>query len=141
MWDFTRFDTDGDGQVSKEEIAKIRADKVTALDANGDGLLSEEELVAAEMADAQARIEKRVAARIAMSDADGDGMLSAAELAVKPSLPLAMFDRVDADGDGVITQEEVNAMKETMQKRGFEGHHNKDRTHPERGADKADGPQ
>ena len=128
---FDRFDADGDGTVTKEEIAAKRTADAVALDANGDGKLSAEELVAADMRRVQLRVEERVKARIAAQDADGDGMLSAAELAM-PEMPMMMFERLDANGDGALGKDELAAAKARMQggmmgrgERGGHGHEGK----------------
>ncbi|WP_415184029.1 EF-hand domain-containing protein [Phaeovulum sp.] len=116
MFDFAKYDTDGDGKITQDEIRAVRAAEAAALDANGDGKISAEELVAQEMAGVQARVEARVKARIAAQDADGDGMLSAAELASRP-MPMMMFDRFDTDNDGAISTAEMEAAKARMQDR------------------------
>lgn len=126
---FDRFDTDGDGTVTKEEIAAKRAADAVALDANGDGKLSAEELVAADLRRMQQRVEERVKARIAAQDIDGDGMLSAAELAM-PDMPAMMFQRLDANGDGALDKDELAAAKARKQGRMAErGGHSHDGKH------------
>lgn len=116
MFDFARYDADGDGKVTQDEIRAARAAEATALDANADGKISAEELVAQEMATVQAGIEARVKARVAAQDSDGDGLLSAAELADRP-MPMMVFERMDADNDGAISAEEMTAAKDRMQDR------------------------
>ncbi|OCX64558.1 hypothetical protein BFP70_11015 [Thioclava sp. SK-1] len=106
-FDFVAVDTNGDGQITLEEIEAKRQADAAALDSDGNGLISAEELVAQEMAQAQSRIEARVAKRIEMFDADGDGSLSAAELIERPTAAAGMFARIDANGDGAVTQEEL----------------------------------
>lgn len=110
---FERYDADGDGAVSAEELKAGRTAEAAALDANGDGKLSAEELVAADLRRVQARGEARVAAQIAAQDLDGDGMLSAAELAM-PGAGGRMFDRLDRDDDGMLSADEAQAMQARM---------------------------
>jgi len=120
MFDFAKFDADGDGKVTQAEIMAVRAAEAASLDANADGKISAEELIAQEMAAVQARIETQVKARIAAQDSDGDGLLSAAELASRP-MPAMMFSRLDADNDGAISTEEMAAAKARMQQRMGQG--------------------
>ncbi|WP_339107750.1 EF-hand domain-containing protein [Thioclava sp. GXIMD4216] len=112
--DFSRFDTDKDGVVTLKELQAPRAEKAAKLDANGDGYITEEEMVAAEMADAQARIEKRVKAYFEMMDSNGDGKLSAAELAAKPDPEIRFFMMADTNGDGKLDADELAAAKQKM---------------------------
>lgn len=121
-FDLSRFDTDGDGKVSLDEIAQARKAEAAALDANSDGKLSYDELVAGELREIRPRIEAKVKARIEALDADGDGQLSAAELATPPSAG-KMFERFDADHDGVVTRDEIRAARDAMRERMQSGDH------------------
>lgn len=112
--DLKRFDANGDGKISLDEIQAGRKAEAAALDANGDGKLSADELVAGEMRRIQTRVEARVKARIEALDTDGDGMLSAAELAMPPA-PSRMFERFDANNDGVLSDDELAAARPMMQ--------------------------
>ncbi|MFV0245744.1 MAG: EF-hand domain-containing protein [Qingshengfaniella sp.] len=75
-----RFDTDGDGAVTAEEMETYRLRHFTAADANGDGMLSAEELAAMSEMMAEERQTMRVERMLERFDANGDGMLSADEL-------------------------------------------------------------
>jgi Ca2+-binding EF-hand superfamily protein len=112
-FDFSAFDTDGDGKITAEEFTAARTAKAAALDANNDGKISADELVARDMEQMQKRAEMRAKRMIEARDTDGDGLLSASELATR-SMPKNVFDRLDADNDGTVTQEEVDAMKAKM---------------------------
>lgn len=111
--DFAEVDTDGDGKISRAELAAWRQAGMAGADADGDHLISAEELAAKMMAQAQARIEARAKARVEAQDADGDGRLSVEEL-LTPRMPARMFDRADADGDGAVSEAELKAMHERM---------------------------
>ncbi len=106
-----RFDTDGDGSVTRAEIDAVRAAGFEAADSDGDGLLNAEELAAWQEARRDERQAARAAARLARLDSDGDGMISAEELAAAGP-PMAMFDRLDADDDGSLTAAEIEAAQD-----------------------------
>jgi hypothetical protein len=115
---FEEVDTNGDGQLTREEIDAWRTTRATAIDTNGDGSVSLEELTAAEAAQAAERAQRMMEAR----DANGDGMLTAAEMML-PAVPDRMFDRIDTDGDGAISKAEAEAASERMADRmGRHGH-------------------
>ncbi|MFN3642695.1 MAG: EF-hand domain-containing protein [Gemmobacter sp.] len=120
---FERFDANGDGRITREEIANHRAERIAALDADGDGFVSRDEAIAFARTEAAARAERAAGAMFDRADADGDGRLSAAEVmtaadrAGAPSLTM-MFDRLDADGDGAITRAEAEAARAAMRARG-----------------------
>lgn len=120
---FAKLDTNGDGQVTKDEREaqhKARADeRFKALDADGNGQVSRAEFDAAH--------EKRAAERGAqgggerwghrgrhhgmrgmhgMMDANKDGTVTKAEF---QSRAFAMFDRLDTNKDGQVTKEERDA--------------------------------
>jgi Ca2+-binding EF-hand superfamily protein len=113
---FDMLDTDGNGQLTLEEVQTAPQARFAQADTNGDGQLDKDELIAR----AQADIADRVAKMIEKRDENGDGVLSAEELAPKRAGKGAerMFKRVDANDDGVVTQEEFDT---AMQKRGERG--------------------
>ena len=107
---FERFDTDGNGEITRDEFDAARSDRFEGADTNGDGLLSTEELVQAALArHSEEAITERVERMIERLDKDGDQALSAEELPGDRSN--AMFDRADADGDGIVTRAEVEDMR------------------------------
>ena len=77
---FSEVDANGDGSVTREEMAAFRENRSTArftsADTDGDGLLSATELSAM----AEARTENRTARMIERLDSDADGMLSMDEM-------------------------------------------------------------
>ncbi len=113
-FDFAKVDANGDGKITKEELAAWRQADIAGIDADGDNLISAEELTARMMAQAEARIEARSKARIEAQDANGDGKLSVEEL-IAPPMGTRLFDRADADGDGAVSEAEIAAMRERMQ--------------------------
>lgn len=98
---FEELDIDGDGQVTLIEINEHRMQRFTSADSNGDGQLSVEEMQAA----AQARSNERVTKMFERHDANADGFLSEEELP-KPRGASKMFERIDADGNGSISEQE-----------------------------------
>lgn len=112
--DFATMDTDGDGKITKEEMAAAAAARFAEADTNGDGSLSTEELVARMEARAAAREAERMQRgadrMIERMDANDDGVLSADEMA--PRDDSRMFARLDADEDGAISQEELEKARE-----------------------------
>ncbi|MEM9432759.1 MAG: calcium-binding protein [Pseudomonadota bacterium] len=104
--DFETLDTDGDGQVTQEEMQALAASRFAVADSNNDGVLSTEELMARFEGRMQERMERRVARMIEARDDNGDGVLSAEELAPNEDRMARRFDRLDTNSDGSISQEE-----------------------------------
>ena len=112
---FEQLDADGNGALSKAEIAAMGLARFDAADTNGDGLLSAEEMTAK----AQQRIAKRTAAMIERFDKDGDGALSAEEMPQRRG-PQQLLDKADTDGNGSISKAEFDtaqAILETVMKK------------------------
>lgn len=115
---FEQLDSNGDGQVTKEELANAATTRFNAVDTNGDGNLSVDELAAASERANQDRIAKMVEKR----DENGDGVLSLTEMQPRSDRMDHMFERLDANEDGVISAEEFEKMKDRRHgKRGGEG--------------------
>jgi Ca2+-binding EF-hand superfamily protein len=113
---FDEIDTNGDGQLSQEELEAHRLARFTAADTNKDGKLDAAEVAAAELARFTAEQEKRTARIIENRDADGDGTISAEEMGEGPME--RHFARIDADNDGSISKAEAEEAAEHMHKRG-----------------------
>jgi len=101
-----RLDTDHDGSISLAELQAVRpnvtADQFGKFDGDGNGLLSPEELGAA-----RGELVARIRERIEDIDTDGDGAWSFAELqAIRPNLDVEQFNRLDRNGDGLIGEDE-----------------------------------
>jgi len=100
--EFSEFDANGDGAISRDELAAFRQSRFDEADSNGDGVLSREEL----LANIRAGADKRVDRMIERRDADGDGALSIDETVLYEAHAERMFGWADADDDGAISAEE-----------------------------------
>jgi Ca2+-binding EF-hand superfamily protein len=93
-----RFDRDGNGVVTRDEMHTTVLAKFDSADNNKDGRLTPDEMQAAKTARAQARFAKK--------DKNGDGRLSRDEV---PRMPDAMWKKLDTNGDGALTPDELAA--------------------------------
>ncbi|WP_375690190.1 EF-hand domain-containing protein [Pseudooceanicola sp. LIPI14-2-Ac024] len=120
--DFATIDTDGDGQVSPEEMRAHAAARFAGADADNDGVITADEMIAhMEAREEQRKAERRqrmVERMLERADDDGDGALSIDELLPPERTQDRMFKRLDADGDGVISEEEFAKMAEMRGPRG-----------------------
>lgn len=110
--EFGTLDSNGDGQITREEMQARGAARIAEADTDGDGFLTVEELEAAG-AERARTFASRMIERL---DADEDGRLSAEELQ-KPDRADRRFDRVDADGNGTISEAEFEAARAKMKDR------------------------
>jgi len=108
--DFATLDTNGDGQISMEELAAQGAARFAAADTNSDGALSEDELLARATARNQERAAKMVERMLAHLDENDDGLIQQSELP-DPNATRAerRFSRADADENGTLSEEEFEA--------------------------------
>ncbi|WP_172293433.1 EF-hand domain-containing protein [Pseudoruegeria sp. HB172150] len=126
MMVFERYDTNGDGTVTREEVDALKTERFTGMDADSDGQVSAEELFAAQEARRVERQQERAARMVEQLDEDGNGLLSAEELADagprgdRPDL----FERFDTDGDGSITQAELEDARGMFRGHGKDGRGN-----------------
>lgn len=100
-------DTDGDGQLSADEIAAANT-SLLKLDRNHDGQLTPDEY--------SPKLEDKAASSDLMSrmmamDRNGDGVLTRDEV---PERMRAMFDRGDTNHDGKLGADEIKAMATTQ---------------------------
>lgn len=99
---FNKLDTNGDGVLSRSEVAgrPMLSKHFDDIDTNKDGVLSRDELGAAR---------KKLAARhFAKLDTDNDGRISRAEAQAAPRLA-EHFDAIDTNKDGYLSKDELKA--------------------------------
>lgn len=110
---FEKLDTDGNGQITLEEMQNRGKDRFSEMDTNQDGKISQAEMEA----HAQKRSADRAAEMIERFDKDGDGMLSMDEM---PGSDRGerMFERVDQDSSGGISEEEFDEVRNRMMRHG-----------------------
>ncbi|OGV55597.1 MAG: hypothetical protein A2017_14690 [Lentisphaerae bacterium GWF2_44_16] len=105
---FTNMDTDGDGQISSEELSKTLEDS--------QGLLAALNEVTSQMAAFQAQNQEvpdfasMASDIISEKDTDGDSAVSLAESGLTES----MFSNIDTDSDGSLTSDEIASGMENM---------------------------
>jgi len=102
-------DSDGNGELSSEEIAKA-SQVLQTLDTDNDGLVSRDELhapPALALADQQQDrpTPEKILQRIMQADSDGDGRVSRDEA---PERMLEHFDHLDANGDNFLDRDELS---------------------------------
>tara|TARA_R110000824_G_scaffold43116_4_gene126547 strand:+ start:474 stop:956 length:483 start_codon:yes stop_codon:yes gene_type:complete len=79
-------DTNGDGDISKEEVQAFRATMFNAADANQDGALTLDEMIAHHDTMEAQRKAERQARMFEKLDTDANGTVSAAEFAARPMM-------------------------------------------------------
>ncbi len=129
---FAKLDSNGDGQVTADEIEQRMDAHFSNVDSDSNGVLSKAELEANARKDSVARVRRmlakldangddqispdevrgRLGAHFAQADTDGDGLLSKAELeanASKDSVARVrrMLAKLDTDGNGVLSRDEL----------------------------------
>jgi Ca2+-binding EF-hand superfamily protein len=97
---FQKFDTNGDGVVTAQEVEAAANARFAAEDTNKDGKLSAQERQAAHEQHAAQKFEER--------DANDNGVLERSEVA---RMPQDFFDRLDTNKDGSLSPTELQAMK------------------------------
>lgn len=115
-----KFDLNGDGVVTTDEMVQHRTAMFAKSDLDGDGFVTQQEI---EQFKAQMR-EKRAAASkgkyFAKIDTDGDGKISAEESRTHAE---GMAGKLDSNSDGEISRDEFRAMMKAMhqQHKGSDG--------------------
>jgi len=108
-----KFDTNGDGKVTKEEIEAAQADLLARYDADNKGGLKLEEFEGVWLE----LTRERMVDRFQDLDADGDGTVTKAEIDRKLARMMQVMDR---DGDGAISADDFG-------KKHRRGHHDEKR--------------
>jgi Ca2+-binding EF-hand superfamily protein len=93
-----RFDRDGNGAVTRDEMRTTALERFDKMDANHDGRLTLDEI--------QAAHRERAAQHFAAKDVNKDGKLTKDEL---PNMPDEVFARLDTNKDGALTPDELAA--------------------------------
>lgn len=96
-------DANHDGQVTRAELVQWRAANFVRFDRNGDGLLSPDDIPPIFRASS---IGMQLAAMIKQYDANADGRLSRPEFVDGPT---PLFDLADVNHDAVVTKAEIGA--------------------------------
>ena len=113
---FKRWDTNGDGVISRDEANAAGAERIARvfdqLDTNKDGQLTQDELRQGHE-NRMAAMKGRFDADFKNADKDGDGSLSKDEAAAMPMLS-KHFDEIDTNKDGVVSREEIEAHHSKM---------------------------
>lgn len=91
-----RFDWDGNGSVTRDEMRTTAIERFQKTDANKDGRLTLDEI--------QAARSEHAAKRFAEKDTNKDGKLSRTEV---PRMPDEVWKRLDANNDGALTPDEL----------------------------------
>ena len=111
--DFATLDSNGDGQITMEELAAQGAARFATADTNGDGALSEAELLARASERAEGRAASIVARMLERLDANEDGLIQQTEMPTPDGTRAERrFERADANDDGAISAEEFEAASE-----------------------------
>jgi Ca2+-binding EF-hand superfamily protein len=107
----SKFDKDGNGVVTRDEMRTVELERFQQIDTNKDGRLTMDEL--------QVAAKDHAAKRFARHDKNGDGRLSRDEVA---HMPDQVFARLDKNNDGFLTPDELGnfAGKEDHAQKRFE---------------------
>lgn len=108
---FKKMDSNGDGQLSKDEAMKSTDVRFSQVDSNGDRVITKEEAQSFAAAKSKKRGNAQAQdARFSRMDKNGDGKLTLTEARQAAG---ARFAKMDANGDDVVTKEEARmAMNE-----------------------------
>lgn len=99
---FGRADADGDGRITEDELAAMRARNFARADRNGDGRLSAVEVEAVQTR--LARFSSAMADGAARMDTNADGAIARDEFMATPG----WFRLLDIDGDGAVSRAEAD---------------------------------
>jgi hypothetical protein len=111
-------DTNGDGQLSRDEHAAGARKMFETMDGDKDGKVTATEMDAAHAQMAGKDMKKKghmsAADKIKVVDTDGDGVLTAQEHATGAT---TMFDKMDTNKDGSVSKAEHEAGHKAMMKK------------------------
>lgn len=111
---FKLWDTNGDGQITRDEAqaaaAAMAAKRFDKLDLNKDGVLTREEVQQAWQA-RRAEFKQKFEAKFKAADTNGDGGLSKAETTAAFPRLARHFDQLDLNHDGILTLDELQAAR------------------------------
>lgn len=124
MMSFSALDANGDGIITKDDLAVRDEARFKSIDADGNGSVTQDELAAHAEAKRAKREKARQERMMKRLDANEDGVLSAEEM-FSGKRAEKMFAKVDRNGDGQISEEEFDAMKKHRGKRGGKKRHGK----------------
>ena len=130
---FTDLDTNGDGQLTMDELTAQPANHFASADRDGDGGLSADEMTEMMVSRMKDRIATMASQMIERLDANKDGLMQADEMKPMGADGTGlerMFAIMDVNGDGAVSQDEfdlVTARLGQMQERmGQRGDHDDD---------------
>lgn len=105
------YDSNGDGQISREEFQGLQKATFKSLDSDGNGSVTLAEVQALPAAQGRNVDGTRLMAR----DSNGDGMVTEAEYLSKAD----GFDRADRNNDGVLAGNEISRVNKFLSKASF----------------------
>jgi hypothetical protein len=96
-------DSNGDAAISRSEFEASTSRHFVEADRDGDGQLTREEVAAAEQARHEREQARRQHEHFRRMDTDADGIVDSAEFS---AMAVGHFDHMDANGDGLVDASE-----------------------------------